>query len=274
MSDAPYAFILSWERPVFLWACLDSLYRNTRKDLRFILIDNNSQDPLVRQVIQGFDKRDMFEEILMFEENDPHRMNKVMDVYAEKIGSYFYFIENDVTVPDHVCWAAEYERIYRTYPDIAMVGSFCEKSDFIPPEIIRDKDPSLDDKDVVFYSKKNSPERNVTPDPATDIWPHDSPTPPGRLILLSKEAILKTGFHPDAKLAREIGKNGFHWRVCTTFQHRHLSLLNWYDTPDEKYREQRTEYFRAMNSAPGRNRLLRYLDHKLDRLKHRLWKTR
>ena len=58
MAQAPIAvIILSWNRPLYLWAALDSLYRHTRQPARFILVDNNSDDPGVRDVVTGFTRR-------------------------------------------------------------------------------------------------------------------------------------------------------------------------------------------------------------------------
>jgi GT2 family glycosyltransferase len=56
--------ITSYNRPLYLWACLDSLYRHTRHPHRFTIIDMASEDPLVDEVIAGFARRGMFTEVI------------------------------------------------------------------------------------------------------------------------------------------------------------------------------------------------------------------
>lgn len=246
MSNAPYMFILSWERPTFLWATLDSIYRNTRRDLNIVLIDNNSQDPGVHDVIDGFSRRDMFLAVHRCNENRSDRMNRIFREYRSQLGSYFFFCESDVVVPEAVCWASEYEKILQKYPDTAMVGSFCDKRDFIDSEVIRAHEPELSDEQVEFFSKTHSPERQVVIEPGMDIWPHSTPNPPGRLTLLSTAAVDEVGIHPDSILASKIGDHGFRHRICTTFTHRHLSLMNWYDVSDRSYAKARQSFFGKM----------------------------
>jgi hypothetical protein len=53
-------FIHSYNRPLYLWASLDSLYRGTRHPHRFVFLDMASDDRLVRQVVAGFERRGMF----------------------------------------------------------------------------------------------------------------------------------------------------------------------------------------------------------------------
>ena len=244
----PILFVLSWERPIYLWATLDALFRNTQRDLEVILIDNNSQDPLVHHVIDAFSKRGMFSDVLRCSENRPDRMNIVIKDYIDRIGDFFFFCENDVVVPENICWATEYEKIYQDIPGVAMIGSFCDKEDFIDERNIRDLEPELDARLVEFYAKSDSPERTITIEPGMRVWPKETPNPPGRLTLLSAEAILKTGFHPDGILAKKINDVGMSALVCTTFRHRHLSLLNWYDVSDKQYANARKKFFRGMLS--------------------------
>ncbi len=45
----PFVFILSWERPIYTWVCLDSLYRETNSPAKFVIADNASRDPMVKQ---------------------------------------------------------------------------------------------------------------------------------------------------------------------------------------------------------------------------------
>lgn len=57
-------FLVSWGRPIYLWVCLDSLWRLTQTATRVILLDNAHPDPLVGKVIEAFQRRGLFAEIV------------------------------------------------------------------------------------------------------------------------------------------------------------------------------------------------------------------
>ena len=234
-DDPPFCFILSYERPVYLWATLYSLLRNTRKPLRYVLIDNNSQDPLVAHVIRGFERRGMFHEVRMCAENDPRRMQKIITEFGQRLGAFFYFVENDVMVPQHVCWASVYEQVYLAHPMVGMVGSLCETDDFTDEEIIRREFPGMSDPDVSFYSYSGvlAVERTGLLDPSRDATFGDFPNPPGRLLLLSTEGLMRVGgLQTDSTLARELRAAGYTWYITPKFRHRHLSLMAYFDYPN------------------------------------------
>src|SRR4051812_8715291 len=94
----PLVFILSWERPLYLWACLDSLRTTTRVPCRFVLLDNASQDPLVDRVIRAFEARGMFHKVYRRGDNSPHALTEAVDLHAAELGDYFGFVESDVMV--------------------------------------------------------------------------------------------------------------------------------------------------------------------------------
>ena len=71
MDEAIPIFIISRNRPLYLWACLDSLFKFTRYPHHFIFGDNGSDDPAVPRVIDGFRRRGMFHSELLRPENDP-----------------------------------------------------------------------------------------------------------------------------------------------------------------------------------------------------------
>ncbi|MCB1479632.1 MAG: hypothetical protein KDJ62_12325 [Rhodobiaceae bacterium] len=248
MTTQPTAFVLSYERPIFLWATLDSLWRNTKLGVRFVLLDNASQDPAVRQVIEGFDSRGMFDEIEWGTTNDPLRTQKAIAARRGDLGERFFFVENDVIVPDTVCWASEYEAIAAEDPKAGMIGSFCDPADFPDPEKVRALHPNSSSKEIAFLAKSNSPERSFILQPGMRVWPNPDQHPPGRLVRLSTEAIDRVGYCADRELGRRMRAVGLTTKVCTTFQHRHLSLLNAYDLNDEIYAEKRKAFFVAMNA--------------------------
>ncbi len=248
MTTKPTVFVLSHERPLFLWATLDSLYRNTRMDVRFVLLENGSKDPMVRDVISGFDRRGMFDRILWNSENDPRLIEKAFQESLADLGDRFSYCENDVVVPETVCWASEYENVYRNEPSVGMIGSFCDPRDFPDPGFVSKLFPDASDEQIVFLSKANSPERKFKIEPGMVTWPNPDQHPPGRLLWLSTTAVTQTGVHADHLLGEKMRATGYKTRVCTTFRHRHLSLLNAFDTNDETYAARRDSFFKSYGS--------------------------
>src|SRR6478736_5815303 len=97
--------ILTRNRPIFLWACLDSLYRYTRRPARFILVDNYSDDPMVRSVITGFQRRRMFHSVEWSNANRPDQSFNMTRKYLDLFGEYFVYLEGDAVVFDtEPCW--------------------------------------------------------------------------------------------------------------------------------------------------------------------------
>lgn len=267
---ADYCFILSWERPLYLWATLYSLYHNTRKPLNFVLVDNNSQDPLVEKIVRGFDRRGMFSDVLMHSENVPLRTQKTFNTYRDKLGDFFYRCNNDVLVPAEVCWASNYEAIYRSHANLGMIGSVCEPDDFLEPEQVQRLFPELTEREKAFYSKLNSPERRVTLDLSRDADKGDFANPPGRLTLLDSAAIATVGFHRDRQLAQKLTDAGYDWTITTGFRHRHLSLSNIFDYPPEEsqdYMAAHAAYYQCSTSRGLLSRMKSMTTFALKRLR-------
>ena len=61
MSEPLTILISSRDRPLYLWTCLDPLYRNTKAPHCFALVEMASSDPLAAQVVTGFERRGMFD---------------------------------------------------------------------------------------------------------------------------------------------------------------------------------------------------------------------
>jgi hypothetical protein len=205
--------------------------------MKFVIFDNHSSDPLVAHVIRSFERRGMFDEVRMCPENDPKRVQKIFDEYKDRLGPFFYFVENDVLVPENICWATVYEEVFRSHPNVGMVGSLCEVDDFTDIEVIRRENPQLSEKDAAYYSYGGflSVERNAELDPTRDATVGDFPNPPGRLLLLATEAVAKVGFQTDSAMAHAMGPAGFNWYITPRFKHRHLSLMSYFDYPSGGY---------------------------------------
>ena len=222
--------ILSWERPSYLWASLDSIYRNTRSDVDFILIDNNSQDPQVARIIKGFDRRGMFSEIFWSPTNDPLVIEKTLRRISPALGRYFAFVESDVIIEQSPrCWVETMLEIMERNPKLAMLGSQIDKSDFVDPEKVSAELGQPIDGKLENILKARSPERRSYVGPGTLGSPH---SPAGRLQMLRSEAVAEVGFDADYALYRKLKDKGYDTLITGDVVHRHLSLLNYYDYPD------------------------------------------
>jgi Glycosyl transferase family 2 len=222
--------ILSWERPLYLWASLDSLYRNTRTDVDFILIDNNSQDPLVAKVISGFNRRGMFSEIITSPTNDPGVIEKQLRRLRPILGRYVAFVEADVVIERGAnCWVKTMVDIMESRPQLAMLGSQIDKTDFIDPDWMVAQVGRQLDEQLINLTKVRSPERASYVAPGTLGEPHN---PPGRLLMLRSAAVSEVGFAADGMLYGKLKAKGYEALVTGDVIHRHLSLLNFFDYPD------------------------------------------
>lgn len=256
-----YCFIQSWERPLYLWPTLDSLFHHTQKELKFVIMDNNSQDPLVHQIIAGFERRGMFEDVLLFKDNNPQRMNDVFKDYRSKIDEFFYFCENDVIVPSNICWATNYEEIYRAHEKVGMIGSTCELYDFPSVEQVMAAFPDMEGRERIFYTKENVPEMRIETLDTSKLGEKSIlKNPPGRLVLIDAAALDQTGYQTDFALATKMQEIGYDWLISTGFRHRHIALAQAFDYPPDQnafYQKTRDQYFRDLSPVTMRQRARR-----------------
>lgn len=239
-------FILSYDRPLFLWACLDALYRLTRSNVRFVLVDSASRDPVVRSVIRGFERRAMFEEVVLLEENNKDWASAFFEAWHPKVGEFFYFIESDAVVADDhsgTCWVDRFQTVMNANPRLAMLGSAIDRDDFVELASLEARIGRRLNPEEQQQIKLFSPERTMAPIGSKDIA---SPfNPPGRLLALRTEPLqshLGTVMSwQDGDMHRILRENGWETAIFGGVVHRHLSLLNYFDYPEYSM-EQRDAY--------------------------------
>lgn len=230
-AAGPLVFILSWERPLYLWACLDSLYRNTGVPCRFVLIDNASQDPLVRRIIEAFDARGLFHHIRWRPKNTPDAFEEALREHRREIGEYFGFIESDVVaLPSEPSWLQIYMAMTAANPKLAILGSLVDRRDFVDPAVAAKRFPQLDAAQLEFLIKAKSPERGLQDTYQEELI--DPTPPPGRLIYLRTEFIDQVGILRDRLLYEAARRLGYEAGIATRVRHRHLSFQNLYDYPE------------------------------------------
>ena len=226
-----FVFIRSWERPLYLWACLDSLYRVTKRKCHFILIDNASTDPLVAQIIKGFERRGMFRAVHYMERNHGSNQQLVFAKYRKEMGKYFFLLDADITIEssEH-CWTDIMIDTAENNPNLGLLGSYIDTRDFVGLREGRELEPDLEDKFVKNIIKYNSVERRIPPPTTPIIRPFK---PPGRLLLARTEVIDEVGLPiGNMNLCQVVKAAGYEDGIATSVIHRHLSLLNIYDYPN------------------------------------------
>ena len=239
--DPITVFLRSWGRPIYLWACLDALYRLTKSPFRVVLLDNAHPDPLVGGVIRGFERRGLFAEVVRFPTNE---YDNFQNAYRERlfgIGPLHIYLESDCVIGERAgCWLAEMRGIMERNPGIGMLGSLIEPADFVPES----EALQLASGDIAkseFLAKLRSPERCFIDSPSwsdqsLDHYVTSPPfpigNPPGRLLMLRTEIMQRVGFQLDRKLAGTVRQLGFEAALTPLVRHRHLSLLNIYDYAD------------------------------------------
>ena len=244
-AGAVKVFILSRNRPIYLWACLDALYRLTRHPARFVLIESASSDSGIEPVIAGFERRGMFERVVRLDENTPAAAFAAIATLIEPASDEIVaFVESDVVVEEPrpvaagddagreaagACWLGRMLMRMREAPSLAMLGSRVDTVDFPPIADIERFTPLLsaeERRDLIAFPERELPEPG--PDAAPVIDPHN---PPGRLLLLRVAALGQTGVASDFDLYQRLRVAGFATGISTEVRHRHLSSLALYDYP-------------------------------------------
>ena len=211
-------FVISWGRPIYLWCCLDALWRLTRSKARIILLDNFHPDPLMSQVIGGFERRGLFSEIIRFPDNS---FDNIKSAYIERLadaGPFHVYLESDAVINCTCgCWLSEMTRIIRANPHIGMLGSLIETGDFVDePTALRLA--GGDARQALFLAKLGSLERRFADsaewaDEGRDYFFAEAPcpigNPPGRLMMLNTDFMRENGFEPDIALAASFRRRGF-----------------------------------------------------------------
>ena len=227
---APFIFVLSWNRPIYLWVCLDSLYRHTRHDCNIVLADNHSTDPLVDRVITGFERRDLFYRVHRCADNDPLRFPKLIEEYSDRIAEYFVLVEADIEIlPVEPCWLTKFVGYMQADPVLGAVGSCVYQPDFVAMATARRLMPDLPEPDLRSLIKMHAPMRHHQPTDEILIEPHN---PPLRLLMLRRAVYDQVGFGRDTEIHERILALGYRSKISTEVFHRHLSLLNIFDYHD------------------------------------------
>jgi len=234
-----FIFIRSYNRPLYLWACLDSIYRKTPSECKIVLVDNASTDKRVREVISGFVRRDMFYAVHYMDENRGSNQQMIYYKYADQLGPYFFLLDSDIIIEtkERGSWVRTMLNLAEENDEIGLLGSIVDKSDFIEDNTAKEIVPSWSKKQINQVIKGASVERKRYDLSKEVITPH---RPPGRLLLVRTAAIDSDGLPiGNKRISDVVIKNGYTTGISTAVVHRHLSLLNLYDYPDYDYQELR-----------------------------------
>lgn len=223
--------VLSYERPIYLWNTLDSLYRSTKSDVDITLVDQGSTDPLVDKVIRGFVSRGLIGSVVKREGNDPLALQRLLAERFESLSDVFFYVESDVVIYEQErCWTDRFLSFMDSDPALAMLGSKIDVADFVSRETLvglLEREPSKDELNAIKWF---SSERRAPPIADDEIAsPHN---PPGRLLALRKSAIRDCPSLRDGPMHDHLLANGWKTGVTGAVRHRHLSLFNFFDFPE------------------------------------------
>jgi hypothetical protein len=249
--SAPIPVLISARnRPLYLWATLDNLYRTTRHPHRFVLIDMASDDPLVASVIAGFERRSMFDEVIRAPRNDPALLWEQVWRLAESAPCFAY-VEADVTIePTEPCWLARMAALMEEDPALAMLGAAIDPRDFVDPAVARRLEPDMPDAMLRALIKQDSAERRqdvAQANGAAIFRPHN---PAGRVLMLRSAPLREVGAGTDHHLDQLFAAAGYRTGIATGVKHRHLSLLHIYDYPGYDVGA-RNRYMGGMDTRSG-----------------------
>ena len=223
-------FVLNWERPIYLWTCLDTFYRHTTAEARFVFADNASTDPGVAPVIDAFERRGMFHAVYRGATNDPMRFPRMIEDHWDEIGDYLVLLEADTAILESdPCWLSIMTQEMDRDPEIGSLGSRVYQPDFVPLKEARRLRPDLSEEDLAFLIKAKAPMRRYVHTDEPLVSPHN---PPLRLLMMRKTAYEEVGFGRDTLIHKRMKQAGWKSLISTRVVHRHLSLLNIYDYPE------------------------------------------
>jgi hypothetical protein len=229
-------FVHSRNRPVYLWASLDSLYRGTAYPHRFVFIDMASDDPLVRQVVAGFERRGMFSELVWLPSNEAIDFWAALWERLPAIGPYLAHVETDVIVDvTDPCWLFRLAALMDANPRLAMLAAAIDTRDFVSLEEARRIEPTADERRLKNLIKFSSPERGQDLSVGAGQSIFSPYNPPGRILLVRTEALARVGAGDDGELHRRFIAAGYETGIAAGVRHRHLSLLHIYDYPEYDY---------------------------------------
>lgn len=225
-------FILSRKRPIYLWACLDSLYRLARTPCRFVLIDSASDDPLIRPVVEGFERRGMLAETVGMRRNEARLVRQSIIERLDADDELFAFVESDVVLlpGSYPSWIGRMRELMADQR-LALLGSLVDPDDFVTLEQARVAAPHLSELELRDITHHEDPEasRHRPADAAQAIFaPHN---PAGRLLMIRTAAVRRAGAATDSDLHDRLVELGYTSGISTEVHHRHLSLLNVFDYP-------------------------------------------
>jgi hypothetical protein len=248
---------VSWGRPIYLWNCLDALWRFTKIPAKFILLDNFHPDPLVGDVISGYQRRGLLDEVVRFDTNHVHNLATAYSSRLKDTGPLHVYMESDVVIAESTpCWLSQMKRIMDANPQIGLLGSLIDSRDFVPKETAIEL-VGGDLKAAENLAKLNSPERQFIPPTRTMDFEQDFITteppfpltnPPGRLLMIRSEVIGKIPLRTDSRLANHVRSLGMDVAITPKVRHRHLSLLNIFDYPFYASHVHRSSFFHPLNS--------------------------
>lgn len=214
---------LSWERPLYLWSSLDSLGKCNTSKSQILCIDNNSSDSLVSKILNSFKKKGLIDQILFCKKNSPFNLTKQIDKILKTSCKYFIYFESDVKIEsEYKNWFKIYFDLMEKNPKLGLLGSLCDKSDFI--------DSTDMNKKYKRILKTESPEKNTFLNPEFEF--SDPFNPPGRLIIVRTQAVKEVGWASDAQLYKKMKDGGWASGITPLVVHRHLSLQNYFDYPE------------------------------------------
>jgi hypothetical protein len=180
-------------------------------------MDNNSRDPLVRNVIDGFSRRGLFHELHMMDSNNRSNFVKVFNKHLSDMGDYHVFMESDVEILTKG-WLSKMIHYFQS-DKFGMLGSAIDQDDFIDVDKVGKKDKEM--------AKIRSRERTYDFSGEGVLMNR----PAGRLAVRKTKLIAGNieSLYNDNDIIPFVESRGYKVGIVKEVVHRHLSLLNYYD---------------------------------------------
>lgn len=233
-KDMPYKIFMPVHgRPIYTYMALDGLQRSTRSPFELTIIHHRTEPTMNDDIIAMFERRGVVHDVILEtgEQLDWLGLIKVVQGMLGPQDEFAFLIEDDVVIePTDECWMQAMVDAMRADPQLAMVGSVIDQSDFISPEALSQDlgRPLTEVEENVI--KAGSPERLQRFDEQDALFSGHNVA--GRLFGIRLAALSEETPLLDARTDRALRARGWKTASLTKVKHRHMSLLNYYDYPE------------------------------------------
>lgn len=220
-------YIITHNRPYYLFMTLDALTKNTDFDCRIFVGDNNSDTDENENILKTFKYcRQSINDFILFNKNSILNRNELIKKFKPK-NEFIVIIDDDILVPKR--WLTQLVDVLKHEKEYGALSLNISEDDRPDPNNKLTPDYWNANKDLIWTKKYN------------DDYLIRTDTVAG-LVITKTSLFFDIGkFHRDCYYSTQVRKKGYKVGYLKNIYMRHLGYNMFYDYPD--YRGKRDEFF-------------------------------